>query len=262
LDNGEVYELSESTEEIFSEEGAQIKNTGKKLEYIPETEEKLKRKEERVKFNTLEIPRGGEYFLVLSDGTKVWLNSETTLRYPVNFNSEQRNVELTGEAYFEVAENKNAPFLVATGEQVVKVLGTKFNISSFQEDAFVLTTLVEGKVEVFLEKSPEVKQILLPSDQGRFDKEKGMISKRKVDPYKFIAWKEGRFVFEDELLSDMMKTLSKWYDVDVIFASERALDYRFTGNLRRYDNFREILEKIEKTNEVEFVIENREIIVK
>ena len=262
LDNGEVHELSENTEEVFSAEGAQIKNTGNRLEYIPETEEKSKRKEEKVKYNTLEIPRGGEYFLVLSDGTKVWLNSETTLRYPVYFKDGQRNVELTGEAYFEVAENRNAPFLVTSCEQVVKVLGTKFNISSFQEYPFVLTTLVEGKVEVFLEKSPDTKQILLPNDQSRFDKDEERLSKRKVDPYKYIAWKEGRFVFEDELLSDIMKTLSKWYNVDIIFASEQSENFRFTGNLKRYENFGEILKKIAKTNEVEFIIEGRQVIVK
>jgi len=161
-----------------------------------------------------------------------------------------------------VAENRDAPFLVTSGEQAVKVLGTKFNISSFPEDAFILTTLVEGKVEVFPEKSPERKQILLPSDQSRFDKEEERLSKKKVDPYKFIAWKDGRFVFEDEPLSDIMKTLAKWYDVDVIFDSGNASDYRFTGNLERYGNFSEILKKIEKTNEVEFRIEGRQIIVK
>ncbi len=260
MDNGVVHELSGSTEEIFSEGGAQVKNTGNKLKYIPGTEKKLSR--EKVRFNTLEVPRGGEYFLVLSDGTKVWLNSETTLRYPVHFKKGQRNVELTGEAYFEVTENKDAPFLVTSGKQVVKVLGTKFNISSFPEDSFVLTTLVKGKIEVFPEKSPDVKQILLPNYQSCFNKEEGKLSQKEVNPYKFIAWKEGRFVFEDEPLSDMMKTLAKWYDVDVIFASEKAGNFRFTGNLRRYDNFREILNKIEKTNEVEFIIEERQVIVK
>ncbi|RIH64873.1 FecR family protein [Mariniphaga sediminis] len=257
LDNGEVYGLSENSEEVFSEGGAQIKNTGDKLEYIAVTPE-----EGEVRFHTLEVPRGGEYFLVLSDGTKVWLNSETTLRYPIHFEKEERKVELTGEAYFEVTENKDAPFRVTSGEQIVKVLGTKFNISSFPEDAFALTTLVEGKVEVTLDKSPEMKQLLLPRDQCRFEKEEGTFSKKKVDPYQFIAWKEGRFVFENESLSDIMKTLSKWYDVDIFFNSEKASGYRFTGNLRRYDNFREILKKIEKTNEVEFIIKDRQIIVK
>lgn len=260
LDNGDVRELSENTEEILSEGGAQIKTTGNKLEYIPGTENELNR--EKVRFNTLEVPRGGEYFLVLSDGTKVWLNAETTLRYPVRFQNGQRKVELTGEAYFEVAENRDAPFLVTSGKQAVRVLGTKFNLSSFPEDAFILTTIVEGKVEVFPEQSPDSKQILLPNHQSCFNKEEGKISQQKVDPYKFIAWKEGRFVFENEPLSEIMKTLAKWYNVDVIFASEKARDFRFTGNLRRYENFGEILKKIEKTNEVEFKIEGRQVIVK
>lgn len=220
LDNGEIHELSENKEEIFSEGGAQIKTTGNKLEYIPETEKELKR--ETVRFNTLEVPRGGEYFLVLSDGTKVWLNAETTLRYPVRFQNGQRKVELTGEAYFEVAESREAPFLVTSGGQAVRVMGTKFNLSSFPEDAFILTTLVEGKIEVFPEKSPDSKQIVLTNHQSCFNKEGGKISQQKVDPYKFISWKEGRFVFEDEPLAGMMKTLAKWYDVDVFFASEKA----------------------------------------
>ncbi len=261
MDNGIAYKLSDSTQEILSE-GVQIKNTGDRLEYIPSEKQKSKQAEEKPKFNTLKIPRGGEYFLVLSDGTKVWLNSETTLRYPVRFVNEQRCVELTGEAFFEVSKNEKIPFLVTSGEQVVKVLGTKFNISSFQEYPFVVTTLVEGKVEIFMKKSPAVKQILLPDDQGYFYKEEGKFSKKKVDPYTFIAWKEGRFVFEDELLSEIMKTLSKWYDVDIIFDSDEAQNFRFTGNLKRYENIREILKKIEKTNEVKFIIEERQIIIK
>ncbi len=258
LDNGETYLLADNKEEVLLDGETEIKNTGTTLEYIS----KEKSKKGEIKFNTLKVPRGGEYFLVLSDGTKIWLNSETTLRYPVNFEKKERRVELEGEAYFEVTKNKESPFLVFSDEQVVKVLGTEFNILASPEKEEVLTTLVKGEVEVFLKESPEIKQKLIPNNQSLFSKQKNTISQKNVDPYKFIAWKEGRFVFEDESLSDIMETLSKWYNVEVIFSSEEARNYRFTGNLQRYDEFSEILKKIEKTNEIKFVIEDHTVFVK
>jgi len=260
LDNGESYQLSAETEAVFSETGAQIKNTDNRLEYIAENE--VEPHTETLRYNTLEVPRGGEYQLVLSDGTKVWLNSETTLHYPVHFEKRERRVELNGEAYFEVAKNTDVPFFVTSGEQVVKVVGTSFNIASTPENAFILTTLVEGKVEVFLEQSPATKQLLLPNSQSRYNKAEKTLSQKRVDPYKYIAWKDGRFVFEDELLSDIMNTLSKWYNVEVVFTSDEARNLRFTGNLKRYDDFSTILRKIEKTNEIKFVITDHQVIVK
>ncbi|MCK9639320.1 MAG: DUF4974 domain-containing protein [Prolixibacteraceae bacterium] len=257
LHDGSVHNLSTSVNLILNEDGAEIKGGGTKLQYT----EKIGAAAE-IKYNTLNIPRGGEFFLQLADGTNVWLNSETTLRYPVQFSGNERRVELSGEAYFEVAKNEKIPFVVESGEQMVKVLGTKFNISSYKENQVIYTTLVNGSIEVSIKGKPEIAQILVPNEQSTIDVTEGKISKRTVDPYQFIAWKEGRFVFQDQTLETMMKTMSKWYDIEVVFASENLRNMRFTGNLRRYDDFGEVLNKIKKTNEVDFDIDNKIITLK
>jgi len=249
LNDGSVHDLTASKQLVFTESGADIKIEGNKLLYT-EAEDVSK----SIKYNTLIIPRGGEFFLQLSDGTKVWLNSETTLRYPVQFIGKERKVELTGEAFFEVARNEKVPFLVESGEQTVKVLGTEFNISSYKENSLISTILVKGSIEVFIKNKPDKRQALVPNEQITISKIDGQISKQKVNPYQYVAWKDGRFVFDDQNLSEIMKTLSKWYNVDVVFAREEPKNFRFTGNLERYSDFGDVLKKIQKTNEVEFTI--------
>lgn len=256
LSDGTEHDLTSGEKSIMTADGIEIKNTGTKLEYKGKTDQLAE-----MKYNTLKIPRGGEYFLVLSDSTKVWLNSETTLRFPVQFAANVRNVELTGEAYFEVSKNEKVPFIVTSGNQQIKVLGTQFNISSYAENATILTTLVEGKVEVSSAANPTEKIVLKPSEQSCFVKTDNQIVKRSVDVGPYVAWKSGRFVFQNEMLEDIMKTLSKWYDVQVVFTKEEDKKLRFTGNLERYSNFNEILNKIEKTNEVKFAITNNLITI-
>ena len=255
--DGSEHDLTSGKSSIKASDGTEIKNTGNKLEYIG-----TGIKPAQIRYNTLKIPRGGEYFLVLSDSTKVWLNSETTLRYPVQFAGDIRKVELTGEAYFEVTHNDKVPFIVTSGNQQVKVLGTHFNISSYAENENIYTTLVEGKVEVSLESNPLAKIVLNPSEQSTINKTMNEIQKRKVDASQYVAWKDGRFVFQDQKLEDIMKTLSKWYDVQFVFNQEKLKDVKFTGNLERYADFSEILQKIERTNEVKFEIDNNVITIK
>ncbi|MBV5312895.1 MAG: DUF4974 domain-containing protein [Prolixibacteraceae bacterium] len=257
LADGSEHDLSSGDNSIIAADGTEIKNTGNKLEYISTNSQPTE-----MKYNTLKIPRGGEYFLILADSTKVWLNSETTLRFPVQFAADVRNVELNGEAYFEVSKNEKVPFIVTSGNQQVKVLGTQFNLSSYADNQSVYTTLVEGKVEVSLNTNPESKLVLKPNEQSCFSKEEANILKRTVDVAQYIAWKDGRFVFQDQMLEDIMKTLSKWYDVQVVFANEDDKKLRFTGNLERYADFSNILGKIERTNEVEFEITNKLITIK
>jgi len=257
LNDGSVHDLTASKNLVFNEGGAVIKSEGTKLEY---TEKNGAAKANS--YNTLSIPRGGEFFLKLADGTKVWLNSETVLRYPVHFSDKERRVELTGEAFFEVAKNEKVPFLVESGDQTVKVLGTEFNISSYKEDQFIYTTLVKGSVEVFVKDKAEIKQKLIPNEQSAINKSDMQISKRTVDPYRYVAWKDGRFVFQDQNLGEIMKTLSKWYNVEVVFAREELKTIRFTGNLERYSDFGKVLGQIGKTNEVKFNIENNLITIR
>jgi transmembrane sensor len=257
LNDGSVHDLTASKNLDLNEGGSKIKSQGAKLEYI-----KQKNTLKEIKYNTLSVPRGGEFFLQLTDGTKVWLNSESELRYPVQFSGKERRVELTGEAFFEVARNEKVPFLVESGEQTVKVLGTEFNISSYKDDPLIYTTLVKGSVEVFLKNMPEINQLLAPNEQSTLNKLEAQISKRIVDTYSYVAWKDGRFVFQDLNLGDIMKTLSKWYNVEVTFASDELRDFRFTGDLQRYADFGEVLKKIGKTNEVKFIIENNKVTIR
>lgn len=256
LADGSEHDLSKGNNSIIDSDGTEIKNTGNKLEYISKSGQPVE-----MKYNTLKIPRGGEYFLVLSDSTKVWLNSETTLRFPVQFANHIRNVELTGEAYFEVSRNEEIPFTVTSGNQQIKVLGTQFNVSSYPDNQNIYTTLVEGKVEISLGDNPETKLTLKPNEQSLLSRN-NQITKRNVDVAQYVAWKDGRFAFRDQMLEDIMKTLSKWYDVEVTFANEEHKKLRFTGNLERYANFNSILEQIERTNEVKFEITNNLITIK
>lgn len=257
LNDGSVHDLTASKNLVLKDGGAEIKSEGAKLEYTTK-----KSAPGETVYNTLSIPRGGEFFLQLADGTKVWLNSETVLRYPVQFDGNERRVELAGEAFFEVARNEQKPFLVESGEQVIKVLGTEFNISSYKEEQFIYTTLVKGSIEVFFRNKPEIIQTLKPNEQSKINNAAWTISKSEVDPYQFIAWKEGRFVFDDQNLGEIMKTLSKWYNVEVVFDREDLRNIRFTGNLQRYSDFGEVLKKIGKTNEMKFIIENRKITIR
>lgn len=256
LDNGKTYNLSDKKNLVLVEGHAMIRNSGDKLEYFSQG-----KPGEEIKYNTLKVPRGGEFFLQLSDGTKIWLNSETSLRYPVRFTENERQVELTGEAYFEVTKDEHAPFYVSSGSQKVKVLGTRFNISSYNESPFIVTTLIEGKVEVSEKEGLTTPHILMPCEQSLFSKENKEITTRKINPATFVSWKEGRFVFEDESLSDIMLTLSRWYNVDYVFINETAKGFRFTGNLPRYANISDLLQKIGKTKEVHFNIENNTVII-
>lgn len=256
LADGTEHDLTSGKNTVITTEGAEIKNSGNKLEYSSNSGISAE-----IKYNTLKIPRGGEYFLVMSDSTKVWLNSETILRFPVQFASDVRSVELIGEAYFEVAKRKDIPFIVKSGNQQIRVLGTQFNISSYPDNSAILTTLVEGSVEVSLEGNSAVKMLLKPSEQSIILKNEPQIQKRKVEVGPFIAWKEGRFVFRDQMLGDIMETLSKWYDVQVVFSDPELKKLRFTGNLQRHANFNDILEKIERTNEVKFDINNNLITI-
>jgi len=257
LDNGKSLNLAANDTFQIKEDGASLKNTGNKLQYTAAS-----KSTEKLSYNTLKVPRGGEYYLVLADGTKVWLNSESTLRYPVKFLGDDRRIELTGEAYFEVTKNKHKPFRVVSGKQIVTVLGTHFNISAYPEDSVTYTTLVEGHVNVQLKDNPNVQQSLVPNEQSRVSLTGNQIKKRVVDPARYIAWKNGRFIFKDERLDDMMSTLSRWYDVHVVFSNQRAKQIQFTGNLERYSDFSEILDLIEKTDEVKFSIKDNLVTVK
>ncbi len=256
LDDGSTYDLSAGRSIALMEGGTRINSRGTEINYIEKNS-----KPKKVKYNTLKIPKGGEFFVTLSDSTKVWLNSETTFRYPVQFCGNEREVELIGEAFFEVHKDVSKPFIVISNDQVVEVLGTSFNISSYAEDSITYTTLVEGSVSVSPKDSPGVLQTLLPNHQSSYKRGEGQITRKIVDVEQFTAWKEGLFYFKDQPLSEIMKTLSRWYNVDIKFDNELASEVKFTGRLKRYEDFEKILTLIEKTHEVKFHIDGRSITI-
>lgn len=208
-------------------------------------------------YNTVVVPRGGEYRLVLSDGSVVWLNSDTELKFPVAFNGGQRKVFLKGEAYFEVAKNPELPFVVDVAGMEVKVLGTRFNVNAYREDGVCQTTLVSGKVEV----SNQSERVVLKPDQQAQLKD-GRLSVYPVDATIYTAWIDGKFYFESETLLEIAAQLERWYDVDFFFAREELKDYEFTGVIRRDYTANQILDIIAKTTNVCFEIKGRTVTVK
>lgn len=215
--------------------------------------------------NTLSTAKGQQFRLVLPDGTNVWLNAASSIKYPTTFaNLNLRQVELTGEAYFEVKKDKSHPFVVKTSGQEVEVLGTHFNINSYIEEGMVKTTLLEGLVQVTLSantKKNVTKQTLLlkPDHQAVLD-ESGLRS-IAVDVEAAVDWKNGKFIFENESLYAIMNKVSRWYNVDVQYQNEGLKAVTFTGTLSRYDHVNKVLSKLELTDEVEFKISDRKIIV-
>jgi len=213
---------------------------------------------EELAFNEIIVPRGGEYNVTLSDGTRVWLNSETQLKFPVRFPGEERLVELSGEAYFEVAHEENRPFVVKTLQQArIQVYGTQFNINAYRDQTQVAVTLNTGKVSVRRENGPEL--MLKPDEQAVLRSGKPEISRTAVDAAQFSAWKDGMLVFDNMSLGDVSTLLGRWYDVTFEFEDERIRHYRFTADIKRYGTFREVLKFFEKTNQITFTIDGRTV---
>jgi len=218
-------------------------------------------------FNTISTPRGGQYKVILPDGSQVWLNAGSTLRYPTSFTMDKRKVELTGEAYFEVASKtrggNRVPFIVATANQEVEVLGTVFNISSYAEDKTTKTTLLEGSVRIHVTsphhatgENQRTKSILLkPNQQSTLLAESNKLFVDNVNTEGSVAWKNGLFIFDDESLRSIMNKISRWYDVDVVFKGADP-DRIYWGSVSRFKNVSEVLDKLELTGSVKFKIED------
>jgi len=220
-------------------------------------------------FNTIETPRGGQYQINLPDGTKVWLNAQSSLRYPAAFNSDERRVELTGEAYFEVAKlndknGKRVPFRVNSevGEgrkQQVEVLGTHFNINAYKDEPNNKTTLLEGKVRI-VNLSSSASNILKPGQQSVIAASTPAVLVRNVDAEDAVTWKDGFFSFNDENLQTIMNKISRWYDVEISYRGAK-MDKLFGGRISRFNSVNEVLETLQTTGDVHFKIEGRRILV-
>jgi transmembrane sensor len=204
-------------------------------------------------YNTISTPNGGQYQIILPDGSKVYLNAASSLKYPVRFTSNERKVTLTGEGYFEVAKNVQQPFIVATTSQTVKVLGTHFNVSCYPQEP-VTTTLAEGKIEISQSASPQ-KTTLQPGDQSIVSPQG--IEVHQVNPDDAIAWKDGLFIFRGTKLSEVFRQLARWYDVDVDYAT--IPDLHFEGEIPRNMSLLKVLTAIEKISHVQFTLEGKKI---
>lgn len=255
LEGGKQIDLSVlSQDTLLSHRGTSIQlNSDHSLLY---PEQKNNRQE--IIYNTIMVPRAGEYRLTLADGTRVWLNADSELKYPVDFPSGPRRVFLRGEAYFEVAKNEKQPFFVEVGGMEVKVLGTKFNINASRLDGSYQTTLVEGKVRVSNHRTAE-SLVLLPDQQSEM--RDGHFCVKEVDAQVYTAWREGKFYFESEPLEEIAAQLERWYDVQFFFTRESLRKDEFTGVIRKDYTADRILDIITKTTNVKFEIRGRTISV-
>ena len=210
-------------------------------------------------FHTLEIPRGGEYLLTLSDGTMIYLNSESTLSFPVKFQGKERKVYLTGEAYFKVAKNTEHPFVVTAGELEVLVTGTTFGVRAYKDEKDIQTTLESGQVTVRVE-GKRVK--LVPNKQVLFNKSTMGLEVRDVDVDLYLAWADGRLVYDNCPLEKILTDLGRWYNIDVFYSRDELRSYQFSLNMKKHEEFTQVLELIGKTGEVQFEIKDNTVIVK
>lgn len=212
------------------------------------------------KYYSLITPKGGEYKLVLNDSTEVWLNADSKLKFPDKFSSGSRDVELVGEAWFKVTKNESTPFLVRSNDIDIRVLGTEFNASAYPDDPVATTTLINGRVTVFYKTGITGQQNLLPGDQASYNKEENTIRLETVDAANFKAWKDGYFVFDNQPLSAVAKTLERWYDVQFTISDKALESARFSGQFRRYEDIGVALDIIKKTGtKVKFIKEGRVI---
>ncbi len=208
-------------------------------------------------FNTIQVPAGGTYNVILPDGTSVWLNSASSLTYPTNFREKSRTVQLKGEAYFEVAKNAAKPFIVDVNDMTVTVLGTHFNVNAYRNKAQMKTTLLEGSVRL----THFDKEVLLrPGEQGAVSYQGSGMEVSKVNTNKVMGWKNGYFMFQDDSIEDIMEQIGMWYNVDVEYQGDMR-NKLFGGIYSRNKDINELLKGLELTGLVHFKIEGRRIIV-
>lgn len=259
LSTGEEIRLDGKTEETVSAEGSmQVRNTNDGIIY--ERQDTLSGNGgDENRFNTLKTSRGGEYSVILSDGTVVYLNSASELRYPVQFNERERVVYFSGEGYFEVAKDRECPFHVVVDDMRIRVYGTEFNVNTFKETG-VQTVLLEGSVGISV-KGKQEEYRLKPSQMAEFNRKDLSVEVKDVNPESFVAWKDGFFAFDEESLEEIMNTLARWYDVEVFYVNNDLKNLHFTGHLKRYDQITTILKAIESAVNVKFSVKGRTISV-
>ena len=239
---------------IITENGTKIKtDAGNMLSYLIDSAGYKTAQEE----NQLIVPRGGEYRITLSDGTRVWLNAASVLTFPPVFAGNERKVRLVGEAFFEVTPDTARPFIVATARMDIKVLGTSFNVSVYEDEETVHTTLVKGSVEVQPVQQEAI--MLKPGEQACLAGNRMTV--KAVNTRQFTSWIDGKFMFCNTALEEISKQISRWYDVDIFFSSEQVKTICFTGAILRFEPLEELIRMIENTSNVRFSVKGKTIVI-
>jgi len=257
LANGSVIDLNDAKKGVLANQGNALLRKladGQIIYEAPKTTGSIK---DSITYNTVTTPKGGQFQVVLSDGTKVWLNAASSIVFPTAFSSSERKVKITGEVYFEVAKNQHLPFRVVSGHQTVEVLGTHFNINAYEDENVTKTTLAEGSVKVY---TGDQSAILKPDQQSSISNNgQGHIRINSIDVDDVLAWKNGNFQFEKAEIQMIMREAARWYDVDVKYDGIVPAR-RFTGSISRSVNLSELLKMLKYTG-INFKIEGKTIIV-
>lgn len=205
----------------------------------------------------LDVPRGGEFKVLLEDSTEVWLNAQSRLYYPDHFTASERRVRVDGEAYFAVRHEEGRPFKVEAANQLVQVYGTRFNIRAYADEPYVFTTLVDGKVAVSPVESPNSQLMLSPAHQSLFQIADSKLMVREIDPVTVTSWRDGRFVFEEQPLGTIMRDLARWYDFEYEFDDDSLQNTVFMGSMPRYADFKTVMAFMEKTGDIKMKLSSR-----
>ncbi len=253
--SGQIVNVGKDAQELEELDGTciDVDSVGM-LAYRVDSE---KKSSEEVLYNRVVIPKGGEFRLTLSDGTKVWLNSYSELRYPVNFTGGIREVVLKGEAYFDVVGDLEHPFVVKVDDLEISVLGTQFNVNAHSK-GIVRTVLVEGLVNL---KGKKGEINLYPRQLGEYREIDGELSMIEVDVLPHVAWKDGNFIFRSESLESIMDKLSVWYNLDVFYTSDELRNIRLSGNLFRYGDVNQLFHFFEKISNARFNVKGKSVVV-
>lgn len=256
LSNGKKVVLDSSVNgELMKQAGITITKT-KDGELIYTAD---KNAADKLVYNTIETPKGGQYTVVLPDGSRVWINAASKLVYPVRFAGNERRVDLAGEAYFEVVHNRSMPFKVKTAAQQVEVLGTHFNVNSYPDEPSIKTTLLEGAVRIAVDGQLNSERTLKPGEQSVLtDKHLSILA---VNTEEAVAWKNGDFVFENQTLPEVMRKISRWYDVEIDYQQAANPQETFSGTVSRSRNLSAVLKMLEETTRFRFRIKGNNITV-
>ncbi|MDO5665146.1 MAG: FecR family protein [Bacteroidia bacterium] len=260
LDNGKSIDLGATGNNfIHVSKTANAANTGNQISYTG-NQNTSSLNEKKDVFNEIIIPRGGEYKIILADGTQVWLNSQTKLKYPISFTEDVRNVYLEGEAYFDVAPNVDKPFFVYLNNKMkVQALGTSFNIRAYPDENRIEAVLEEGRISI---ENNDRKNQLQPNHLFAYDKVNNTETITWVDTELYTAWRKGRYIFYNESIEQILIGLSRWYNIEVEYESQDIKHLRFSGDIRKYESINPLLEAFETSGGVKFEIHGNYIVVK